>query len=393
MSLATRLDRLRGQAPAAAPCDGPALRLDRIGRRQSSSPGGGIDPDRLAQALNGEMVEDGLVLCRQPYRLAEAGAAASDLAMLPEVHGLGAADWLYIDTETTGLSGGVGNLAFAVGVARFTDRAQIEVRQYLLGSYAAEAAMLRLLGEWIGQRAVLVSYNGKGFDLPVLSARSALHRIDSALSELPHLDLLYAVRRAYRDHWPDCRLQTAERRLLALHRVDDLPGAQAPAAWHAWLRCGETARLGRVLRHNYQDVVSLALLHQRLIEVYAGRPVAGINHAAIVRAWWDIGQVRQAHNVCERAAGYLDDNGQLVLAQLYRRQGDWARAEQLWLALHARGHAEASLALSKLYEHRLRDYQKALSFAVHCDPREHQARLRRLHQKIGSNLELPLAAQ
>jgi hypothetical protein len=393
MSLATRLDRLRGRAPAAAPSDGLALRLERMRRGQPASTGRYIDPDRLVQALNGEMVDEGLVLCRRRYRLTEAAATAGDLTMLPEVHGLGAPDWLYIDTETTGLSGGVGNLAFAVGVARFTDRQQLEVRQCLLGSYAAEAAMLRLLGEWIGERTVLVSYNGKGFDLPVLSARSALHRIDSALNDLPHLDLLYAVRRAYRDHWPDCRLQTAERRLLALHRVDDLPGAQAPAAWQAWLRSGETTRLGRVLRHNYQDVVSLALLHQRLIEVYAGLPLSGINHAAIGRAWRDVGQLRQAHSVCERAAGHLDDDGQLLLAQLYCRQGDWARAEQLWLALHARGHAGASLALSKLYEHRLRDYRKALSFALHCDRNERRPRLRRLHQKISSNLELPLAAQ
>jgi uncharacterized protein YprB with RNaseH-like and TPR domain len=390
MSLATRLDRLRGHAPAAAQRDGLALPLERIGRGRPSPPGARIDPDRLAQTLGGEIVDDGLLLSRQPYRLPDSGATAGDLAMLPEMHGLGAADWLYIDTETTGLSGGVGNLAFAVGVARFTDRQQIEVRQYVLGNYAAEAAMLRMLGEWIGERAVLVSYNGKGFDLPVLSARSALHRIDSALSELPHLDLLYTVRRAYRDHWPDCRLQTAERQLLALQRVDDLPGAQAPAAWQAWLRCGETTQLACVMRHNYQDVVSLVLLHQRLIEVYAGGSRTGINHAAIARAWCDAGRVRQAHSVCERSAGYLDDDGQLLLAQLYRRQGDWARAEQLWLALHARGHAGASLALSKLYEHRLRDYQKALSFAVHCDPSEHQPRLRRLHQKIGSNLELPL---
>lgn len=390
MSLATRLDRLRGHAPAAAQRDGLALRLDRLRCGQPSPPGERIDPDGLAQALDGEIVEDGLVLCRQPYRLADAGATAGELAMLPEVHGLGAADWLYIDTETTGLSGGVGNLAFTVGVARFTDRRQIEVRQYLLGNYAAEAAMLRVLGEWIGEQAVLVSYNGKGFDLPVLGARSALHRIDSVLSELPHLDLLYTVRRAYRDHWSDCRLQTAERQLLALHRVDDLPGAQAPAAWQAWLRCGETTQLARVIRHNYQDVVSLVLLHRRLIEVYAGASCAAINHAAIGRAWCDAGQVRQAHSVCERAAGKLDDDGQLLLAQLYRRQGDWARAEQLWLALHARGHAGASLALSKLYEHRLRDYQKALSFAGHCDPSEHQPRLRRLRHKIGSNLELPL---
>ena len=390
MSLAIRLDRLRGHAPAAAQCGGLALRLDRMRCGQLSPPGGRIGLDRLAQALDGEIVEDGLVLCRQPYRLADAGATPCDLTMLPEVHGLGAADWLYIDTETTGLSGGVGNLAFTVGLARFIDRQQIEVRQYVLANYAAEAAMLRALGEWIGDRAVLVSYNGKGFDLPVLSARSALHRIDSALSELPHLDLLYTVRRAYRDHWPDCRLQTAERQLLALYRVDDLPGAQAPAAWQDWLRCGEAAQLARVRRHNYQDVVSLALLHQRLIEVYAGASRAGIDHAAIVRAWCDAGQLRQAYSVCERVAGYLDDNGQLLLAQLYRRQGDWARAEQLWLALHARGHAAASLALSKLYEHRHRDYQKALSFAVHCDPSEHEPRLRRLHQKIGSNLELPL---
>ena len=90
--------------------------------------------------------------------------------------------------------------------------------------------MLAGLGDWLGPAPTLVSYNGKGFDVPVLQARTRLHGHRYDWSGPDHMDLLYTVRRAYRRHWPDCRLQTAERRLLAIRRVDDLPGAEAPAA-------------------------------------------------------------------------------------------------------------------------------------------------------------------
>jgi hypothetical protein len=201
---------------------------------------------------------------------------------------------------------------------------------------------------------------------------------------------MYSVRRAYRDHWPDCRLQTAERRLLDIQRQDDLPGAEAPAAWQSWLRRGVTSQLARVLEHNCQDVVSLALLHRCLVPVYRGSVQTGLNHAAIGRAWREAGQPKLARRVWESAGERLDDKGSLQLAALYRHLGEWSRAEKLWLRLHARGNASAALALSKYYEHRRRDFCKALDFASQCPPAERQMRYSRLKEKMGGSLQLPL---
>ena len=315
--------------------------------------------------------------------------APAGLTALPEVCDLDAPDWVYLDTETTGLSGGVGNLAFMVGVARYRG-GNLQVCQFLLAGFAGEQRMLSDLVHWIGPRAVLVSYNGKCFDLPLLDARSRLYRNDRDLSALPHLDLMYSVRRAYQRHWPDCRLQTAERRLLDLQRVGDLPGAEAPAAWQAWLRDGRTRRLAQVMRHNYQDVVSLALLHRRLTQDYAGAPRSGLNHAAVGAAWNAVGRADLARQVWERAGGFLGDRGRLQLAALYRRQGQWPQAEALWMALHAQGDATAARELSKYYEHRRHDYRKALDFAVCCEAWERETRVARLERKIGGTLQLPL---
>ena len=252
--------------------------------------------------------------------------------------------------------------------------------------------MLHAMQEWIGADAVLVSYNGKCFDLPLLTGRLRLHRIRGDLGALAHLDLMYGVRRAYRAHWPDCRLQTAERSLLGLQRRDDLPGSQAPAAWRSWLRDGRTRPLARVLAHNRQDLVSLALLHRRLLSVYAGTDRTGIDHTAIGNAWLKAGRQALARQVWERAGRELDDEGCLQLAALYRRQGDWVRAEQVWLGLYARGSQRGALALSKYYEHRKRDYRRAIDFAGGCDGRERERRCRRLQHKLGANLELPLCS-
>jgi len=84
-----------------------------------------------------------------------------------------------------------------------------------------------------------------------------------------HLDLLYGVRRAFARVWPDCRLATVERRLLGTVRQDDLPGAGAPAAWFAHVRSGNASRLSKVLDHNRQDVVSLAQLIPKLVNIHS----------------------------------------------------------------------------------------------------------------------------
>lgn len=173
---------------------------------------------------------------------------------------------LHFDTETTGLAGGTGTRAFMIGAADWYEGG-LRVRQLLLTELRGEAAMLDCFATWVRPETVLVSYNGKCFDAPLLATRYRLSRRANPLAGLPHLDLLHPVRRRFRGVWENCRLATVEREWLRVLREDDLPGAQAPAAWLRYLRFADARDLRRVLQHNRQDTISLADLALRLAAV------------------------------------------------------------------------------------------------------------------------------
>jgi uncharacterized protein YprB with RNaseH-like and TPR domain len=164
---------------------------------------------------------------------------------------------LHFDTETTGLAGGTGTRAFMIGAGDWVDE-RFRIRQLTITSMAAEAAMLRHFAEWINTDTVLVSYNGKCYDAPLLATRYRLARQSNPLAGLGHIDLLHPVRRQWKQQWENCRLATAERQLLGVVREDDLPGSEAPAAWLTYLRGGSARNLRRVADHNAQDLKSLA---------------------------------------------------------------------------------------------------------------------------------------
>ncbi|HET7842825.1 MAG TPA: ribonuclease H-like domain-containing protein, partial [Xanthomonadales bacterium] len=174
---------------------------------------------------------------------------------------------VFIDTETTGLAGGTGTLVFLLGLARVR-RTHIEVDQWLLSSPGGEHEWLDAIAASLPPDPLLVSFNGKAFDIPLLAARHRLKRRRDPFANRTHWDLLFPLRRAFDSRWPDCRLQTAERRLLGHARVDDLPGSFAPAAYPAWLRQGDATLLNQVITHNRHDVVSLARLLPALVRVF-----------------------------------------------------------------------------------------------------------------------------
>jgi len=177
---------------------------------------------------------------------------------------------VHFDTETTGLAGGTGTRAFMIGAAHWEADGRFRLRQLTITTMAAETAMLQAFAEWLREDTVLVSYNGKCYDAPLLATRYRLARLPNPLIGLGHLDLLHPVRRRWKGVWENCRLATAERQLLGVVRDDDLPGSEAPAAWLTFLRGGPATDLRRVAQHNAQDLRSLAgvLLHVSALGEY-----------------------------------------------------------------------------------------------------------------------------
>ena len=177
-------------------------------------------------------------------------------------------DLLFFDTETTGLAGGTGTRAFMIGASDVVGDV-LRIRQLTIATLAAETAMLRLFATWLAPTTILVSYNGKSYDAPLLKTRYRMMCMPEPISCLEHVDLLYPTRRRYRGVHENCRLATIERRVLGIVREDDLPGSEAPGAWLGYLRGGSASLLRRVTAHNHQDVVTLAhlALHMHALAV------------------------------------------------------------------------------------------------------------------------------
>jgi uncharacterized protein YprB with RNaseH-like and TPR domain len=255
--------------PLAPPSDAPrsgatidALRR-LLGVRERRAPAIARSTDRR---LEGHEIAPGV--WRHEYRAAwPASPAALDLAALG--HGrVDPARLRFFDTETTGLAGGTGTRAFQLGVGDWHEGG-FRVRQLTLATLAGETAMLDAFATWLAPDDVLVSYNGRSYDAPLLATRYRLARRATPLAGLVHLDLLHPTRRRYRGVWENCRLATIERELLRIVREDDLPGSEAPRAWRTWLAGGSAHDLRRVGAHNRQDLLSLAQLLLRLAEPVA----------------------------------------------------------------------------------------------------------------------------
>ncbi len=180
------------------------------------------------------------------------------MAKSPSFTELAAEQCLFLDTETTGLSGGAGTMVFAYGIA-FFEGEELVLEQLFLRDFGEEPAMLQHIAKRLDEHPVPVTFVGKSYDRHRIAARLAVHKIKAPILTDRHLDLYHVIRREFGKNWPNSRLHTAEERLLGLYRDDDLPGSEAPAAFLDWIR-DRTGPVDRVLEHNRLDVLSLAAL-------------------------------------------------------------------------------------------------------------------------------------
>ena len=277
---------------------------------------------------------------------------------------------VFLDTETTGLSGGTGTFAFLVGVGTFDlARSAFVLRQYFLRNPSEEAAMLHALAEWLDSFDAVVSFNGRGFDMPLLESRFTLARMRPRVLRAPHLDLLVPSRRLWRGRLESCRLSSLEQHILKVQREqEDVPGFLIPEMYMSYVRTGDAGEMPRVLYHNAVDILSMVSLSTRLMKL-----VAAAAHTEAVAAdaplvagdWLALGKWRDDQDRTAEAESALRsclaaqpdavtrDAALHRLGALLKRQGRRAEAVRVWESLSDsktwQG-IEACVELAKHYE-------------------------------------------
>ena len=166
---------------------------------------------------------------------------------------------LFLDLETTGLGM---TPVFLVGTMECTAEG-FAFKQYLARDYSEEVSIVSAISERLKTTRMLITFNGKTFDVPFLKNRAIATRIDISPVKT-HLDLLHEARRIYRGKLPNCKLQTLEQYICGRTREDDIPGAEIPKAYHDFVRTGNANKMGLILLHNLYDLLTMADLMQRM---------------------------------------------------------------------------------------------------------------------------------
>ncbi|MBV8818189.1 MAG: ribonuclease H-like domain-containing protein, partial [Acidobacteriaceae bacterium] len=291
------------------------------------------------------------------------------------IEGVPPQKWAFLDTETTGLAGGAGTYAFLIGVGSVTTNGFL-VRQFFMREFAEETSLLLGLSEYLKGFDVLITYNGKTYDQPLLETRYRMARTRPPFAAMNHLDLLFGARRLWKLRFDRCRLVDLEYQILGIEREGDLPGEMIPYVYFEYLRTREAFKLVPILHHNQIDILTLACLTAIVPWAFHNPEKAQFQHGAEMvglARWW-----RQAENY-ENALQLFRQAVQRDLDQelLARTLFDIALLEKklgredasLPVLTELAGYrnpfqTQAFEELAKYYEHRERNYAVALEMTL-----------------------------
>ena len=384
-------------------------KIARIDRKYAAEPKR-VVPCHIEDVVSGQVVENACGTHFETERLYErhrrhGSVGIADLADLPEdllaalSEGAIAQShpkrWAFLDTETTGLAGGTGTYAFLIGVGSIGDDG-FHLRQYFMRDYHEEASVLASLAEQLAQFDVLITYNGKAYDQPLLETRYRMVRSRTPFSRLQHMDLLFGARRLWKLRLESCRLVDLENQILGVERHGDLPGELIPYYYFEYLRMREAFRLVPIFHHNATDIVSLACLTAIVPAAFGDG--AKLRHGAdmvgVARWLAAAGRDEEALALFRRAveAGLPDSLLFRSLSEtgaIEKRIGCHAAAVETFTELAAspnpfRGHAFTELA--KHFEHRERDYAKALAMTRQARQIEDSAELAQREERLERRL-------
>ena len=313
---------------------------------------------------------------------------------------------LFLDTETTGLSGGAGTVAFLVGVG-YAEGDDFVVEQYLMKDYADEADMLDQLARRMERFDAVCTFNGRNFDLPLLQTRFTMCRMRERWREMEQLDLLYPARRTWKKRIGSCRLSRVEELILNQPREGDLPGSEAPRRYFEFLRTGEMELLSEVVEHNRQDIITLGTLLAHLCGLYAhpereqnradlfsmGRSLENQGELATARELYCIAAIpAPAGSISALAGNSVAAEAAWRMYLLARKNRDAEAMRQILeqMALRRQLRDKIYVELSKLYEHRYKNNRRALRYADlaarYVEPGEMEA-LNRRRERLRARLD------
>jgi len=282
--------------------------------------------------------------------------------------------FLFIDTETTGLSGGAGAYVFLIGAAKFTNEG-FNFAQFFLHDPANELAQLAALEDFCSSAKVIISYNGKSFDLPRLKTRYKFHGWPPPFADVFHIDLLHIARRLWKSHLSSCSLGDIEHHLLGVKRSSlDVPGWKVASHYFDYLQNGDPTPLSSVFYHNEVDIISLITLlnyiTNRLSFPLTAEYQSFDDLVSIGVYLSQHGRTQSAQSVLFHAVNNIDlpDNLHITamskLASLYKKEGDFLQAVPLWETIASHDVLQAHIELAMYYEHKLNDYQEAIHWTL-----------------------------
>jgi len=393
-----RVDRKYASAAPAAP-------------RPAPRPGGQF----IEELLTGEVVETALGRHFETEKLWErhrrhGSVYVSDLADLPEdlleqlsagaIPNAPPTRWAFLDTETTGLAGGTGTYAFLVGVGSI-DSAGFRLRQFFMRDYGEEASLLHRLAEYLAPFDVLITYNGKSYDQPLLETRFRMVRARHPFDRLRHLDLLFGARRLWKLRLESCRLVDLENRILGVERQGDLPGEMIPYVYFDFLRSQKAFQVVPIFHHNALDILSLACLTAIVPFAFRSPEEVDVRHGAdlVGLARWlsQADRPEEALRLFRRALamGLPDDLNFRTMwdvAAMERRAGrdDAALAVLAELAAARNPYrVRAFEEIAKHYEHREKNYGMALEMTRQALEFEDTPGMRRREERLKGRLAHP----
>lgn len=312
---------------------------------------------------------------------------------LSDEENLDVEDLLFFDTETTGLSRGAGTLVFLIGVGYF-EKKHFIIEQFILDSPANERDFLMRFESVLRDKKLLISYNGKSFDIPLIRNRMIMNRMFSKIEDMPHLDLLHLTRKFYRHSLPNHRLSTIEQRLLRFFRANDCPGSEAPEQYRSFLKTKRRQTLDPIIAHNALDIASLlSLLHH--LDAILFKPLASFNDDKLLvsRAdFWFKCQPQKSQVIYQSLLerGIKEDlrcHCLIKLALIYKKDKHVKKAAELWhnLTEESPQLVRPWIELSQYYEHQVKNISKAIYYAERAplfDSAKLKKRLNRLQRKL-----------